>query len=124
MEQTAIGIQLPSDLAGEVEQFVAQHPADVSAEKAPPGSEAAGDLGFEPITTVAVTAWLLKFAAGAASSLASKFLVDRILKRLNSSNDKLTEVQIAFPSGYVLTVKSGAGLTAGQLRQLIKDNIQ
>ena len=126
MDQTLIKVLLPSEFADEVEQFVAEHPEGVTVERQSQGAEAAADLGFEPITAIAVTSFLLKFAAGVASSLANKLLVDRIWKRLQSSgsDERLTEVQIAFPSGYLLTVRSEAVMTAEQLRQLIKENIR
>jgi hypothetical protein len=124
MEQTSIAVLLPSEFTDEVERFIAENPKNALVEKQSQGREAAADLGFEPVT-IAVTAWVLKFAAGAASSLASKLLVDRIWKRLQSkSSDRLTEVQIAFPSGLVVTVRGEGGMTAEQLQKLITENVR
>jgi hypothetical protein len=123
MQQTSIAVLLPSEFTDEVERFIAENPKNALVEKQSQGREAATDLGFEPVSTIAVTAWLLKFAAGAASSLASKLLVDRIWKRLQSKgSDKLTEVQVAFPSGLVVTVRGE--MTAEQLQQLITENVR
>jgi len=125
VEETSIAILLPSELSDEVEQFAAENPEGVTIEKQPHSAEKAADLGFEPITTIAVTAWLVKFTVGVASGLATKLLVDRILKKVQSKQDgRLSEVQIAFPSGYVLTVRSEEAMTPEQLRKLIEDNIR
>ena len=72
-----------------------------------------------------MVACVLKFTASAASALLSKLLVDRIYKKLRpEKGGKPTEVQVAFPNGFVLTIRSEDGMDEAQLRRLIEDNIK
>jgi hypothetical protein len=125
MDSVAISIMTPAAWAGEIEAFAREHAGDVTVEQEAHGKGEARDLGFEPITTALVAAWLLKFGAGVASGLASKLVVDRIWKKMQSEkSDSPSEVQIAFPNGNVLTIRSADRMDPEQLRRLIEENLR
>ena len=125
MNDIAISIMAPEGMADDVNDFAKEHSGQVTVKQEVKGGEQARDLGFEPITTTLVVAWVLKFTASAASALLSKLLVDRIYKKLRpEKGGKPTEVQVAFPNGFVLTIRSEDGMDEAQLRKLIEDNIK
>ena len=124
MSSTSISIMLPAEWTGEIEQFVAENSGQVQLEKAAQGKEGVRSLGFEPITTVAVGAWLLKFLGGLASSLATKLIVDKLAKKLAADKSpKPAEIQIAFPNGNVVTIRAENAKDAESLRRMVEENL-
>jgi hypothetical protein len=116
---------VPAEWAGEIEQFEKENPGQVKLEKAVQGKEGVRSLGFEPITTVVVGAWLLKFVGGLASSLATKLIVDKLAKKLASDKSaKPVEIQIAFPNGNVVTIRAENAKDADQLRRMVEENLR
>jgi ABC-type Fe3+-citrate transport system substrate-binding protein len=123
MSTINISVLTPSDFAGEIEQFASEHAGQVTVHKKPSDKKTVEDLGFEPITTALAAAWLISFASDVGKDLVKKFIEEKIWKKLNAEpKGKLTEVQIAFPNGYVLTVRSEERFDINQLQRLIEQN--
>jgi len=118
-----ISVLTPSDFAGEIQQFANEHAGQVTVYHKPSDWKTVEDLGFEPITTTLVAAWLISFTTDIAKDLLKKFIEEKISRKLNAEpENKLTEVKVAFPNGYVLTVRSEEHLDLAQLQRLIDQN--
>jgi hypothetical protein len=122
MNTINISVLTPSDFAGEIQQFANEHAGKVTVHQKPSDKKTVKDLGFEPITTTLVAAWLISFASDVGKNLVKKFIEEKIWKKLNAEPGKLTEVQIAFPNGYVLTVRSEEHVDIDHLQRLIEQN--
>jgi len=123
MSTINISVLTPSDFAAEIEQFANEHAGQVTVHKKPSDKKTVEDLGFEPITTTLAAAWLISFASDVGKDLVKKFIEEKIWKKLNAEpKGNLTEVQIAFPNGYVLTVRSEERFDINHLQRLIEQN--
>lgn len=130
MEENTIRliVQAPEAFSAEIEQFIAENQSDdltIEQKIIPPSETGQKDLGFEPITGTAIILWGLKFVGGVASTVATKFIADKLydwLKKKSEGGEGKVEAKVELPDGDVVELSPDKSLDLPELENKIKQN--